>query len=86
VYGVILTLGVIAGAIVRHLTRLGIEGQGDGRLLFGLAMLIYVSDLVLLSLHGTVNLRPWTPAGPQDVVKGVGVSSKILRPVSWIGR
>jgi hypothetical protein len=60
VYGVILCLGVIAGAVVRHLTRLGIEGQGDGRLLFGLAVLIYVADLVLLSPHRREILLPGT--------------------------
>lgn len=51
IYGVLLSLAVIAGAIVSHLTRLGIEVQGDGGLLFGLAVAIFVADLVLIGLH-----------------------------------
>ncbi len=51
VYGAVLSLGVIAGAIVGHLTELGIEVQGDGGLLFGLAVAVFVADLVLLALH-----------------------------------
>src|SRR4051812_15358171 len=36
-YGAVLTMGVMAGAIVSHLTVLGIDVKGDGGLLFGLA-------------------------------------------------
>src|SRR5262245_65597890 len=36
--GAFLSLAVITGAIVSHLTKLGIEVQGDGGLLFGLAI------------------------------------------------
>src|SRR5271168_1327647 len=36
--GAILAMGVISGAIVSHLTLLGIEVQGDKGLLFGLAV------------------------------------------------
>ena len=37
-FGAILAMGVMAGAIVSHLTLLGIEVQGDRGLLFALAL------------------------------------------------
>jgi hypothetical protein len=37
-----LALGVISGAIVMHLTVLGIEVQNDGGLLFALALIVFV--------------------------------------------
>jgi putative oxidoreductase len=49
--GAILTLGVIAGAIVSHLTVLGIEVQGDGGLLFVLAGVVFVSSVAILCLR-----------------------------------
>ncbi len=51
IYGVLLSLGVIGGAIVSHLTTLGIVVQNDGGTLFGMALFIFVADLVLLALH-----------------------------------
>ncbi len=38
--GALLALGVMAGAIVSHLTILGVDVQGDGGLLFGLALTV----------------------------------------------
>jgi hypothetical protein len=49
--GAILALGVIAGAILSHLTVLGIEVQGDGGLLFGLALVVFVACAVVLALR-----------------------------------
>jgi hypothetical protein len=49
--GAILALGVIAGAIVSHLTVLGIEVQGDGGLLFFLALAVFVSSTAILFLR-----------------------------------
>jgi len=43
-----LALGVIGGAIMSHLTLLGIEVQGDGGLLFGLAVLVAIACSILL--------------------------------------
>ena len=51
VFGAGIALGVITGAIVSHLTILGIEVMGDGGLLFGLAVYIFVASLVILALH-----------------------------------
>src|SRR5262245_62462645 len=49
--GAFLSLAVITGAIVSHLTKLGIEVQGDGGLLFGLALGVFAGSLALLWIH-----------------------------------
>ena len=49
--GSVLALGVMAGAILSHLTILGIEVQGDKGLLFALAVVVFVSSAVNLVLH-----------------------------------
>ena len=49
--GALLALGVIVGAIGSHLTVLGIEVQGDGGLLFGLAIVVFAASVVLLLIH-----------------------------------
>ena len=41
--GAVLGLGAMGGAVVSHLTRLGIEVQGDGGLLFSMALVVLVS-------------------------------------------
>ncbi len=46
-----LTVGVIAGAIFFHLTKIGIEVQGDGGLLFYMAVFTMIFSLILLGLH-----------------------------------
>jgi hypothetical protein len=45
--GAVIALGTMAGAIVSHLTILGIEVQGDGGLLFALALTVFVSCAVV---------------------------------------
>ena len=49
--GGVLTLGAIGAAIVSHLTVLGIEIQGDGGLLFGMAWTAFLSGAVVTVLH-----------------------------------
>ena len=51
VVGAILSLGVVSGAILFHLTSLGIEIQGDGGLLFYLALTVFTCSAVLILLH-----------------------------------
>jgi hypothetical protein len=46
--GGVLAMGVMGGAIMSHLTRLGIEVQGDRGLLFGLACLVLVASAVVV--------------------------------------
>ena len=49
--GAILALGTISGAIFSHLTLLGIEVKGDGGLLFGLAVTVFVLSSIILAIH-----------------------------------
>ena len=49
--GALLALSVMAGAIVSHLTVLGIEVQGDKGLLFFLAFAVFVTSAIALFLH-----------------------------------
>ena len=51
--GSLLAMGVMAGAVVSHLTVLGIEVQGDKGLLFALALTVFVCSTVNLLLHRT---------------------------------
>jgi hypothetical protein len=52
-----LALGLIGGALFTHLTALGIEvknpetGEGDGGLLFGLAVAVAIGSLVVLAVR-----------------------------------
>ncbi len=49
--GSLLAMGVMAGAILSHLTVLGIEVQGDKGLLFVLALIVFVCSTANLLLH-----------------------------------
>lgn len=49
--GALLALGTMSGAIMSHLTQLGIIVKDDGGLLFGLAIVVFVSSAILLIIH-----------------------------------
>ena len=49
--GALLSLGTISGALFFHATILGVEVQGDGGLLFGLACIVFVASLITLWLE-----------------------------------
>ena len=49
--GGLLASGLMAGAILSHLTKLGLEVQGDGGLLFSLACLVLLCSLATVVLH-----------------------------------
>jgi hypothetical protein len=51
VYGALLSVGVAAGAVMSHLTLLGVEVKGDGGLLFGLALTVLLGSLALVAIH-----------------------------------
>lgn len=61
VLGAVLALGIISGAIMSHLTQLGIEVQGDGGLLFGLALVVFgcAATLVLRRRHELPFVGGW---------------------------
>jgi len=66
--GAVLSLGVISGAIVSHLTKLGIVVKGDGGLLFGLAVAVFVGSAAILVIR-----RTQVPiVGPRLVALGTG--------------
>jgi uncharacterized membrane protein YphA (DoxX/SURF4 family) len=50
-YGAFLAMGVMAGAIVSHLTILGIEVKGDGGLLFALALVVFIGSAIVLVIR-----------------------------------
>lgn len=49
--GAALAMGVMAGAIVSHLTTLGLVVMGDGGLLFGLALTVFMASAVILVIR-----------------------------------
>ena len=49
--GALLSLGTISGAIMSHLTMLGIVVKDDGGLLFALAVTVFVLSGVVLLIH-----------------------------------
>ena len=53
IFGVILSLGTICGALMAHLTMLGIKltAVGDNGELFGLAVTVFVLSAILLVIH-----------------------------------
>ena len=49
--GAALAAGVISGAIISHLTKLGIEVKGDGGLLFVLALVVFAGSVAILAIR-----------------------------------
>jgi uncharacterized membrane protein YphA (DoxX/SURF4 family) len=49
--GAIVAMGVISGAIVCHLTRLGIVVKNDGGLLFILALVVFIGSAAILFIR-----------------------------------
>lgn len=49
--GAIITLGVIGGAIIMHLTQLGIEINNDGGTLFITAIITFIISAIILFIY-----------------------------------
>ena len=49
--GALIALGIISGAIMMHLTDLGIEVQGDGGYLFALALVVWIFSAIVLWMN-----------------------------------
>ena len=47
-FGALMTVGLMTGAILGHLTKIGISHNNDGGLLFGAAIFIFIIGLVVL--------------------------------------
>ncbi len=50
-FGAILGVGLMSGALFFHFTKLGIDVQGDGGLLFTYALVVMISCLLLIIIH-----------------------------------
>ncbi|MBS4065658.1 MAG: DoxX family protein [Chitinophagaceae bacterium] len=50
-FGALLAIGLMAGALFFHLTKLGIEVKGDGGLLFVYALIVFISSSILLWIY-----------------------------------
>src|SRR5262245_5196773 len=50
-FGALLAIGLMAGAIFFHITKLGISVQDDGGQLFIYALLVFISSLVLVVIY-----------------------------------
>lgn len=51
ILGMVLSLGIIVGAIGSHLLVLGLEVEGDGGGLFSLALVVLVADLLYFAMQ-----------------------------------
>jgi hypothetical protein len=51
--GALLSAGVISGAILSHLTKLGIVVKDDGGLLFALALVVLAGSVAILAIRRT---------------------------------
>jgi len=49
--GATLTLGIIGGAVLMHLTQLGIEVNGDGGVLFITALITFILSAIILYFY-----------------------------------
>jgi hypothetical protein len=49
--GAVLAIGLMGGAITSHLTRLGIEVQGDHGLLFKLAVIVLITSVMVVLIR-----------------------------------
>ena len=63
VYGAVLAIGLMAGAIFFHLTKLGLVVMDDGGQLFIYALLVFISSLALAiiyrhQLYSLIKLNP----------------------------
>lgn len=76
--GASMGIGLMAGAILSHLTRLGIEVQGDGGLLFALAVVTFVACVASLVIHRRE--IPWIGKRPGSLVLAWLVLCPALSP------
>jgi putative oxidoreductase len=61
-FGGVVAAGVMLGAIVSHVTKLGIEVQGDGGLLFALACVVLACSIATIAIHREeLNPAWWYP-------------------------
>ena len=69
--GSFLSFGLMSGAILSHLTIIGIESKGDGGKLFTLAIVVFIVSLLLLILHKKEGIKLVSSLLPQKPAKGL---------------
>ena len=67
VYGGVLAIGLMVGAIGAHLTQLGIAVAGDGGMLFAMAWVVLLSGTVVVYLRRAELPLPSRPSSRQTV-------------------
>lgn len=55
--GGFLSLGLMSGAILSHLTVIGIESMGDGGTLFTLAIVVFIASILILYFHKNQGIK-----------------------------
>ncbi len=77
VLGAGLSFGLMSGAIVSHLTLLGLIVQGDGGLLFALAVTVFGASTIVLWLRRSQIpvFRSWFFGTQNEVCQGIGKRS-----------
>ena len=55
--GAFMSIGLMAGAIISHLTIIGIESQGDGGALFSLAIIVLICSAFICLLHKDAGIK-----------------------------
>ena len=58
VYGAVLAIGLMAGAIFFHLTKLGLVVMDDGGQLFIYALLVFLSSVALVIIYRLIRPSP----------------------------
>ncbi len=69
--GSFLSFGLMSGAILSHLTVIGIESKGDGGKLFTLAIVVFIASLILLILHRKEGIKLLSSLLPKKPAKSL---------------
>ena len=63
--GAVLGVGLMSGAIISHLTVLGIESAGDGGTLFILAVIVWICSFIIAIMHKQDGYKLWNHFFPK---------------------
>ena len=63
--GAVLGVGLMSGAIISHLTVLGIESAGDGGTLFILAVIVWICSFIIAIMHKQDRYKLWNHFFPK---------------------
>ena len=63
--GAVLGVGLMSGAIISHLTVLGIESAGDGGTLFILAVIVWICSFIIAIMNKQDGYKLWNHFFPK---------------------